>query len=187
VIGWEDILNEFLEGGLVRADAEALRWKIQLPTEARAAMDRDLQLVDDLGAMGGVMNPSAATAGAAIGRIFDVLARESAIEAPAHWRWEAGVPTAGRMDDVVAKEDAELAGQLADIGKSMPIAAGALDRLVQRIRDIELSGELDPGQEDCDAMRIFPAGQELKFDALAASKDVLPPQTPPAGEEPRKP
>jgi hypothetical protein len=186
VIGWEDILNEFLEGGLMRADVEALRWKIQLPMEARAVMDRDLRLVDDLGAAGATL-VSMATAGAAVGRIADALGRENAIEAPAHWRWEAGVPTAGQIEDVVAAEDAETVERLTELRKTIPIATGALERLLSRIRAMESPGE---GNEQADvgggSMRLYPAGEDLKLDALAASRDVLEPDTLPGDAAPKE-
>jgi hypothetical protein len=185
VIGWEDIFNEFLEGGLMRADAEALRWRIQLPAQVRAAMDRDLRLADDLGALGGMIEPAMATAGDAIGRITDALGRESEVQAPGHWRWEAGVPTAGRADDAIATEDAALEGRLTDLGKSMPIADGAMERLVKRISEVDIAADLEESAAIADPMRLYPEGEELKIDALAASKDVLPVEPPSGAAEPK--
>jgi hypothetical protein len=124
----------------------------------------------------------------AVTRIGWAMGREDEVEMPGHWRWQAGVPTAGRMDDAEAVEYAELARRLTEAGRSMPIADGALERLLNRIREMELPGELDArANEESGAMRLYPAGEELNLDALAASKDVLPAETLPGADEPKKP
>ena len=127
-----------------------------------------------------------AAARAAIERISAAVGREEAA-APAHWRWEGGLPVAGRMGELSSAEDVELAGRLTELGPSLPMEAGALERLLSKIRQSELPGETDQAREsERGAMRIYPEGAELTIDALAASKDVLEPETLPGGDEPKR-
>ncbi len=175
MIDWEDILSEFLTGDVMRADVEALRWKIQLPPEARMVVDRDLQLVDDLAAIGANMTPADGQTDKALDRALTAIRQIGKFVTPAHWKWVDGIPSVATAEPAVDAQDTALADRLADLGRSIPIPSQAMARALSRIEETPMSGELREAAGTGDnSMRLFPAGAEQQTDVLAASDETLP-------------
>jgi hypothetical protein len=176
---WEDILNQYLEGDVLRADVESLRWKIALPDAARDEIDRDLKLVDDLYAAAELVAPPAGAAD----RLIEAIRRAPAPKMPSHWRMTAGGPAAIKPvepeDDEIGldrvKDFTEIENELTDLGKSIPYPEGAVERLFSRLGPQSDSPAGETGGEvgkDTGPIMLFPPNANLKPDALAASKET---------------
>jgi hypothetical protein len=188
MIGWEDILNEYLEGRLLRADVEALRWKIQLSPAARAEVERDLKLVDDLAATAASVVPGAQ----GLERLRGKLHAHASVVAPEQWHWTDAGPVsstaAAETSDATDGELAALTNELQELGRSIAVPQGAPQRLIAMLRRAETPEFSDMQTEAVDEpMRLFPAESSLRIDALAASKDVEPVDEDFPGDAAKKP
>ena len=171
---WEDILNAYLEGRGLRADAEDLLMRLHLRPQDREQIERSLRLSDEVSA---ALRPVQPPAGMEARLVAGIRSCGAPAGVAAEWELNGkSSATATREDDLldaalegrVSVEELyamQSAGQLSEAGRE---ALEELEFIAAGVAEVSvpMSGSTPAGMEDRlrDGLRAFIASEEGEID-----------------------
>jgi hypothetical protein len=171
---WEDILNAYLEGRGLRADAEDLLMRLHLRAQDREQIERSLRLSDEVT---GALRPIQPPAGMEARLVAGIRACGAPAGVPAEWELEGKSTATGTgeddlldaaMEGRVSVEELyamQSAGQLSEAGRE---ALEELEFIAAGVAEVSvpMSGSTPAGMEARlrDGLRAFMASEAGEID-----------------------